>query len=208
MHPLRANTWGTAALLGIHVITATRTILLVGIVTMVVAVTAAIATKTVTPMAETEIGVIVEALLLLVVVDTPLTIGVVGATPAAHPLEEVALHLVVGVVVVAQETMTRQPLQEVLLLLQHLLLNTRGGEEFLTPLIRTGGMWSLFVCFSSALFIFFLFNSFFLRHLSCLSFYLTVSLYVLSLKWPWTWSSLSWACKMCKDKICVEEKVL
>lgn len=155
MHPLRANTWGTAALLGIHVITATRTILLVGIVTLVVVVTAAIATKTVTPMAETEIGVIVEALLLLVVVDTPLTIGVAGATPAAHPLEEVALHLVVGVVVVAQETMTHQPLQQVLLLLQHLLLNTRGGENFLTPPIRTGGMWSLFVCFSlSALFIF------------------------------------------------------
>ena len=37
-----------------------------------------------------------------------------------------------------------------------------------------------------------------------LPFYLTVPLYVLSLRWswPWTWSSLSWACKMCKAKIC------
>ena len=40
--------------------------------------------------------------------------------------------------------------------------------------------------------------------LSRFSFYLTVSLYVLSLRRPW---SLSWACKMCKAK-CVEKKFL
>ena len=59
------------------------------------------------------------------------------------------------------------------------------------------------VCVSFYLFfscsIFFLVPVFLFRF----SFYLTVSLYVLSLRWPW---SLSWACKMCKVKICVEEK--
>ena len=53
------------------------------------------------------------------------------------------------------------------------------------------------------MFYFSIFVLFFFLVLFCFSFYLTVSLYVLSLRWPW---SLSWACKMCKAKICVEEK--
>jgi hypothetical protein len=134
------NTWDIVAPLGIHVIIATLTTLLVGIVTIVVVivVTVATVTGTATLMEEIEIGAIVEAPLLRVAVDTPLTIGVAGATPVAHPLEEAALHLVaevvvvvVVVVVVAQESTTRPP-QQALLQLQHLLLNTRGGED-LTP---------------------------------------------------------------------------
>ena len=129
-----ANTWVIVAPPEIHVIIATPTTLLVGIVTIVVA-TVETVTGIATIMEETEIGAIVEAPLLRVAVDTPLTIGVAGATPAAHPLEEAALHLVAEVeevVVVAQETTIRPP-QQALLQLQHLLLlNTRGGED-LTP---------------------------------------------------------------------------
>jgi hypothetical protein len=130
MRRLLVNTWDIVAPLGIHVIIATLTTLLVGIVTIVVATV----TGTATIMEETEIGAIVEAP-LREAVDTPLTIGVAGATPAAHPLEEAALHLVVEgvavVVVVAQETTTHPP-EEALLQLQHLLLNIHGGED-LTP---------------------------------------------------------------------------
>ena len=126
------NTWDIVAPPEIHVIIATLTTLLVGIVIIVVAIEATV-TGTVTLMEGTEIGAIVEAPLLRVAVDTPLTIGVAEATPAAQALEEAALHLVVGVVVVvvAQETTTPPP-QQALLQLQHLLLNTRGGEV-LTP---------------------------------------------------------------------------
>ena len=127
------NTWGIAALPVIHVIIATLTTPLVGIVTVVVAIVATV-TGTATLMEETEIGATVEAPLLRVVVDTLLIIGVAEATPAAHPLEEAALHLVVeaAVVVVTQE-ITMHPPQQALLQLQHLLLiNTCGGED-LTP---------------------------------------------------------------------------
>jgi hypothetical protein len=131
------NTWDIVAPPGIHVITATLTTLqIVGIVTVAVAIVATV-TRTATLMEETEIGAIVGAPLLPVVVDTPLTIGVAGATLAAHPLEEPALHLVAEgvVVVVAQET-TRRPLQQALQQLQHLLLNTRGGDDFLLHPLR------------------------------------------------------------------------
>ena len=122
------NTWDIAVALEIHVIIGTLTTLLAGIVTIVVAIVATV-TGTATPTEGTAIGAIVEAPLLRVAVDTPLIIGVAGATPVAHPLEEAALHLVAEVVVVvAQETTTR-PLQQALLQLQHLLLSTRGGED-------------------------------------------------------------------------------
>lgn len=128
----RVNTWDIVAPTEIHVIIATLTILLVGIVS-IVAVIVATVTGTATIMEETEIGAIVEAPLLRVVVDTPLTIGVAGATPAAHPLEEAALQLEAeGVVVVAAQGTTTRPPQQALLQLQHLLLNTRGGKG-LTP---------------------------------------------------------------------------
>ena len=119
------NTWDIVAPPEIHVIIATLTTLLVGIVTIVVA-TEATVTGTATIMGETEIGVIVEAPLLRVAVDTPLTIGVAGATPAAHPLEVAAQHLV-AVAVVAQEIMTPLPQQ---LQLKHLLLSIRDGRGF------------------------------------------------------------------------------
>lgn len=122
------NTWGIVAPLEIHVIIATLTILLVGIVTIVVAIVVTVI-GTATIMEETEIGAIVEAPLLRVVVDTHLIIGVVGATPVAHPLEVVALHLVVEVAVaVARETTTRPP-QQALLQLKRRLLSTRGGKD-------------------------------------------------------------------------------
>jgi hypothetical protein len=209
------NTWGIVVPPEIHVIIVTLTTLLVGIVTIVVAIVATV-TGTATIMEETEIGATVEAPLLRVVADTRLTIGVVGATLAAHPLEVAAQHLVAeGVVVpvVAQETTTRPP-QQALLQLKHLLLSTRGGKD-LTPSaladfsrcralawigssVLSCGMW--FLCLSCSIFLFFVL---FFLVLFCFSFYLTISLYVLSLRWPW---SLSWACKMCKAKICVEEK--
>ena len=166
------NTWDTVAPPGIHVIIATLTTLLVGIVIIAAAIVAT-ATGTATIMEETEIGAIVEAPLLRVAVDTPLTIGVAGATPAAHLLEEAALHLVAEEVAVAvvQETTTRPP-QQALLQLQHLLLNTRGGKDF-TPSALAGhcrasawigssalscGMW--FLCLSRS--IYFFLSSFFL----------------------------------------------
>jgi len=128
------NTWGIAAPPEIHVTIATLTTLLVGIVIIVVAIVATV-TGTATIMEEIEIGAIVEAPLLRVADDTPLTIGVAGATPAAHPHEVAAQHLVpAGVVVaavVAQETTTRPP-QQAMLQLKHLLLSTRGGKD-LTP---------------------------------------------------------------------------
>ena len=112
MPRLLVNTWDIVAPLEIHVIIVTLTTLLVEIVTVVVAIVATV-TGTATHMEGTEIGAIVEAPLLRVAVDTPLTIDVAGVTPAAHPLEEVALHLVaegvVVVVVVAQETTTHPP---------------------------------------------------------------------------------------------------
>jgi hypothetical protein len=104
MRPLPVNTWGIVVLHEIHVITATLTTLPVGNVTLAVVIVATV-TRTGIIMAETEIGVIVEAPLLPVAVDTLLTIGVAGATLVA-PFEEVALHLVA--VVVAQETTTRR----------------------------------------------------------------------------------------------------
>jgi hypothetical protein len=134
MRPPLVNTWGIVAPRGIHVITATLTTLLVGIVTIVVI--AATVTRIATIMAETAIGVIAEVLLLLVAVDTLLIIGVAGATPVAHPLEEVVLHLVAERVEVAQETTIHQPPQQALLQLQLLLGNTRGGKEF--HAIRSG----------------------------------------------------------------------
>ena len=214
MRRLPVNIWDIVAPLGTHVIIATLTTLLVGIVTIVVATV----TGTATIMEETETGAIVEAPLPRAAVDTPLTIGVAGATPAAHPLEEAALHLVaevVVVVVVAQETTTHPP-QEALLQLQHLLLNIHGGED-LTPSTLADssqcrasawigsnalscGMW--YLCLSRSIYCL-LVLFFFLVLVFLFSFYLTVSLYVLSLRWPW---SLSWACKMCKAKICVEKK--
>ena len=124
MRPPPANTWDIVALLVIHVIIAT--LVGIGIVTMVVVV---IVTETATLLAETEIGAIVEAPLPRVVVDTLPTIGVAGVIPAAHPLEEVVLHLVAEGV---QEIMTHQPPQQGLLLLQHPLQNI-GGEEIVTP---------------------------------------------------------------------------
>jgi len=173
MHQLRASTWGIVALLVIHVTTAIRTPLLVGTATIMVAVVIAVtATKTATTMAETEIGVIVEAHLLLVEVDTPLTIDVAEATPAAHRLEEAALHLVV---VVAQETTIRQLLQEGLLPLQHLPLNTHGGEYHLLTLVDSNfivpGQVD-YLCLSvSVRFILFLARSFVIpRHSSFLIF--------------------------------------
>lgn len=200
MRPPQANTWGTVALPGIHVITATRTTLLVGIVTTVAVVTVATATRTVTPMVETEIGEIVEAHLLLVVVDTLPTIGVAGATPAAHLLEEAVLHLVAEG---GQESTTHQPLQLALLLLQHLPLNTHGGDHSTHQLWPTlsnhsrASAWigssGLFVAcdfcvcqFLSALFYLFLPHFFLVLVVFffsfCFSFHLTVSLYVLSLR--------------------------
>jgi len=158
------NTWGIVALPGIHVIIATPTILLVGIVTIVVVIVTVTGTATI--MEGIETGAIVEAPLLRVVVDTHLTIGVVGATPAAHPLEVAAQHLVA--VVVAQETTTRLP-QQALLQLKHLLLSTRGGKD-LTPSALADssrasawigssalscGMW--FLCLSHSIY-FFLFS--------------------------------------------------
>lgn len=121
------NTWGIVAPPGIHVIIETLTTLLVGIVTVVVAIVATV-TGIAILMEGIEIGATVEALLLRVAADTPLTIGVAGATPAAQSLEEAALHLVAEVVVVAQETTTHPP-QQALLQLQHLPLITRGGED-------------------------------------------------------------------------------
>jgi len=115
------NTWGIVAL-EIHVTIATS--LLVGIVNIVVA--TVIGTATI--MEEIEIGAIVGAP-LRVAVDTPQTIGVAGATLAAHHHEEAAHHLVA--VAVAQET-TRRPPQRALLQLKHLPLSTRGGKD-LTP---------------------------------------------------------------------------
>jgi len=105
MRPLPVNTWAIVVPPGIHVITATLTTLLVGIVTIAVVIVATV-TETGIIMAETEIGVIVEAPLLLVAVDTPQTIGVARATLAAQSLEGVALPLVAEVV--AQESTTRQ----------------------------------------------------------------------------------------------------
>lgn len=131
MRPPLVNTWGIVAPLGIHVIIVTLTIPPVGIVT-IVAVIVATVTRTATIMAETVIGAIVAAPLLLVVVDILLTIGAAGVTPVARPLEEAALHLVVEGVVAAQETMIHRP-PHPLLQLQLLLLITRGGENFLTP---------------------------------------------------------------------------
>lgn len=128
MRPPLVNTWGIVAPPGIHVITATLTTLLVGIVTIVVIV--ATVTRIATLMAETEIGVIVEVPLLLVAVDTLLNIGVAGATPVAHLPEEVVLHLVAEGVEVARETTIHQPPQQALLQLQLLLENTRDGKEF------------------------------------------------------------------------------
>ena len=209
------NTWGIVAPQEIHVIIATLTTLLAGIVTVVVIVVTVIGTATI--MEETEIGAIAEAPLLHVAVDTPLTIGVAEATPAAHLLEEAALHLVAeGVVVVAQETTTRLP-EEALLLLQHLMLNTRGGEDLtpsslanssqvVVPQLGLAPVNYPVACGFCVCLVLFIFSCslFFSWSLSfSFSFYLTVSLYVLSLRWPW---SLSWACKMCKAKICVEEK--
>ena len=131
MRPLLVNIWGIVAPQGTHVITATLTILPVGIVTIVVVIVATV-TRTVIIMVETEIGAIVEVPLLLVAVDIPLTIGAAGATLVAHRLEEAALHLVPEGAVVAQETTTLQLLQQALLLLQLLPLNMRGGKD-LTP---------------------------------------------------------------------------
>ena len=208
-----ANTWGIVAPPAIRVTIATLTTLHVGTVNIVVAIVATVI-GTATIMEEIETGAIVEAP-LRVAVDTPLTIGVAGATLAAHPLEEAAQHLVA--VVVAQESTTHPP-QQALLQLKHLLLSTRGGKD-LTPSALADsshcrasvwigssavscGMW--FLCLSHPIY-FFLASFFFfvLVFLFCFSFYLTASLYVLSLWWPW---SLAWACKMCKAKICVEEK--
>lgn len=129
------NTWDIVAPPEIHVIIATLTTLLVEIATIVVA-TVVTVTETATIMEGTEIGAIVEAPLPRVAVDTPLTIGVAGATPAAHPLEVAAQHLVaerVVAVVVVQEITTRPPQQ---LQLKHLLLSTRDGR-CLTP-FRSG----------------------------------------------------------------------
>lgn len=184
----RVNTWVIVAPPVIHVIIVTLTTLLAGIVTIVVA-TVATATGTATLMEETEIGATVEAPLLRVAVDTPLTTGVAGATPAAQHLEEAALHLVAEVVVVAQETMTR-PTQQALLQLQHLLLITRGGKD-LTPFALVDsshcrasawidssalscGMW--FLCLSRSIYFFLVFLV--LVFFFFFSFYLTVSLYV------------------------------
>ena len=206
------NTWGIVAPLEIHVIIVTLTTLLVGIVIIVVAIVATV-TETATIMEEIEIGAIVEAPLLRVAVDTLLTIGVAGATLAAHLLEVAAPQLVeeaVVAVVVAQETTTHPP-QQASLQLKHLLLSTRGGKD-LTPfaladfVVPQLGLSALscdrFLCLSR--FIYFSLSAFFLiLFFFHFSFYLTASLYVLSLRWPW---SLSWACKMCKAKICVEEK--
>ena len=165
------NTWDIVAPPEIHVIIATLTTLLVGIVTIVVA-TEATVTGTATIMEETEIGAIVEAPLLRVAVDTPLTIGVAGATPAAHPLEVAAQHLVAVVVaVVAQEIMTPLPQQ---LQLKHLLLSIRDGRGFtqatlvdsshcrasawIGSSILSCGMW--FLCLACSIFLFL--TSFFL----------------------------------------------
>jgi hypothetical protein len=133
MRPPLVNTWDIVAPPEIHVTIVTLTIPPEGIVT-IVAVIVATVTRTATIMAETVIGAIVAALLLLVVVDIPLTIGVAGVTPVAHPLEEAALHLVAEG---GQETMIHQPLHP-LLQLQLLLLITRGGEIFQTPSSLTG----------------------------------------------------------------------
>lgn len=177
------NTWGIVAPPGIHVIIATLTTLLVGIVTIVAAIVATV-TGTATIMEEIVTGAIVEAPLLRVAVDTPLTIGAAGATLAAHLLEVAAQHLVAeGVVVVAQETTTRPP-QQALLQLKHLLLSTRGGKD-LAPFALADsshgrasaalsrGMW--FLCLSCSIY-FFLFPFFLvlvLLFLFCFSYYLT-----------------------------------
>jgi hypothetical protein len=122
------NTWGIVAPPEIHGIIVILTILLVGIVaTAVVIVATVIGTATI--MEGIEIGAIVEAPLLRVVVDTHLIIGVVGVTPAAHPLEVVAQHLVVEAAVAVAQEITTHPPQQALLQLKRRLLSTRGGKD-------------------------------------------------------------------------------